>query len=167
MIEESAICVYEKMSEVKNAIKLLKDNGFPTKQISVVSRSMESKGEVHGYVTLGAEAGAWAGGIFGMLLGAAFLWIPGAGLVVIAGSLASALLGGVEGALAGALGGGLIGTLLGEKVSEEQKTQYDEMLKAGKHLVITHGNVEEVNRAFEMLKDTSNVKLSLYIEEKK
>ena len=50
----------------------------------------------------GAKVGAWSGGLFGLLIGAAFLILPGVGPVVIAGPLAAASLGGVEGALGGA-----------------------------------------------------------------
>ena len=61
------------------------------------------------YAKAGAETGAWFGGLFGLLVGAAFLILPGVGPVVVAGPLAAALLAGLEGAIAGTALGSLAG----------------------------------------------------------
>jgi len=66
------------------------------------------------FIGAGAWTGAWVGGLFGLLLGAAFLVLPGVGPVVIAGPLSAALLGGLEGALAGAAFGALSGALISQ-----------------------------------------------------
>src|SRR5215468_9423951 len=107
MSEQSVVGVYNSMDEAEEAAKALDQAKFPVNQISLVTKDISSEKRVHGYVTAcdvskqGAVTGAWAGGIFGLLVGAALMWIPGVGPVVVAGSLASALLGGMEGALAG------------------------------------------------------------------
>jgi hypothetical protein len=65
----------------------------------MVTKDISSEKTVHSYVTAcdiserGAKDGAWPGRIIGRLVGAAFLWIPGVGPVIVAGPLASALLG--------------------------------------------------------------------------
>lgn len=164
MAEQSVVCVYDSMTNVENAVKKLKESGIPASQVSVVSQNLQSEKEVHGYAAIGAETGAFAGGLFGLLVGAAFFWVPGAGLTVIAGSLASMLLGGVEGALAGAVGGGMIGLLLGDKVSKEHIGQYEELLKGRNHLVIVQGSIDEANKAYNILKDTDEVELDLHLE---
>ena len=164
MTEQCVVCVYDSMTDVENAVNMLKQRGYSTKQVSVISKNLESEKETHGYITFGAETGAWTGGLFGLLAGSAFLWIPGVGFTVIVGTLASTLLAGIEGALVGALGGGLIGELLGERVSKEHIGKYNEMLKGGKHLVIVQGSTEEASRAYDILKETNNVELNLHIE---
>ena len=89
------------------------------KDVSIVGRDFQVQEEPIGFVSArdfigaGAGAGAWVGGLFGLLLGAAFLVLPGIGPVVIAGPLSAALLGGLEGALAGAAFGALSGALIG------------------------------------------------------
>ena len=68
-------------------------------QISILAKDIQDEKKVHGYVTAcdvsktGAKTGAWVGGIFGLLVGSAFLWVPGVGPLIIAGSLAAALRG--------------------------------------------------------------------------
>ena len=61
---------------------------------------------------------ARTGGIFGLLVGAVFIWVLGVG-PLLAGSLATALVGGVEGAAAGGGLEGLLGALTGWGVSKQ------------------------------------------------
>lgn len=102
-----------------------------------------------------------------MRAGAAFLWIPGFGPLSVAGRLASLLLGvlsGTEGAVIGASYGGVLGTLAGWGVAQEHIFKYDEHVRAGKHLVIVHGNAEEVARARNILQDTRATALQVHAE---
>lgn len=62
-----------------------------------------------------AGTGAWAGGLFGLPAGAAFLWIPAVGPLFILGPLASAALGAIEGGAVGRL----LGVILGKQVERE------------------------------------------------
>lgn len=64
-------------------------------------RPARSERQIHGYITTGqvvgtgAGMGAWMGGIFGLLVGAAFVWVPGVGPLLVAGPPAAARLGGI------------------------------------------------------------------------
>ncbi|MEZ4837447.1 MAG: hypothetical protein R2873_36530 [Caldilineaceae bacterium] len=87
------------------------------------------------------------GGIFGMVIGAAFVWVPGFGPLFAAGPLAATLIGALEGAAAGAAGMGLLGALLGWGVSEEE-TCPPTWCVWGKKAVIVHGNEDMVQRAY-------------------
>ena len=112
------------------------DPAFQSSKSRSSPRTWESEREVHGYVTAGdvakgrgpAPGLGWAG-FFGLLFGAAFLWVPGFGPLLVAGPLSAALLGGVEGALAGAAGGGLLGALFGWGVSRQHILKYEERVK--------------------------------------
>lgn len=157
MAEPSVVGVYSMMAQVEDAIGMLNQGEFPIKQVSLVAQDLQSEKQVQGYITTGdvaktgAGTGAWVGGLFGLLVGAAFIWVPGFGPLFVAGPLAAALLGGVEGAVAGAAGGGLLGTLVGWGVSKDHILKYEEKLKSGKFLVIAHGSPEEVVRAHNIL----------------
>ncbi|RMD56098.1 MAG: DUF1269 domain-containing protein [Nitrospirae bacterium] len=164
MAKQTLICVYDTVTKVEDALHKLKENDFPIKKVSVLSKDMKSGKKIHGYINVGTEAGTWVGGIFGLLVGAAFIWLPGVGLVTIAGSLASSLLGAIEGALAGAITGGIIGALLGEDVPEEHRKKYEEMLHAGHHILVVQGQEDEVLKALELLKDTGELELDVYKE---
>jgi hypothetical protein len=157
---QSVISVYGNMPQAEDAVRALDKGGFPIEHISVVAQDLQSEKEVHGYITAGdvakggASTGAWVGGLFGLLIGAAFIWVPGFGPLLVAGPLAAMLLGGIEGALAGAAGGGLLGALVGWGVSEKHILKYEEHLKGGKYLVIAHGTNDQVMRAREILNQT-------------
>jgi hypothetical protein len=151
--ENSLVGVYKTLGEAEAAVRSLGDAGFPIQKVSIIARHLEGDRRVHGYVTScdvaksSAVTGAWVGGIFGLLVGAAFLWIPGVGPLVVAGSLASMLLGGLEGAVAGASVTGLLGWLINLGISKEKIIKYEEAVKAGKFLVIAQGPTDAVNKA--------------------
>lgn len=125
MAEQSIVAVYDSLAKAEDAVRRLDEGHFPINQVSIVAKNLESEREVHGYITAGdvagagAGTGAWVGGLFGLLVGAAFIWVPGFGPLLVAGPLAAALLGGPEGVAAGAAGGGLLGALVGFGVSRQ------------------------------------------------
>ena len=169
MSEQSIVGVYDTMSKAEEAISTLNRGGFPITQVSITAQNLESEKEVHGYVTAGdvaksgAGTGAWVGGLFGLLAGAAFVWVPGFGPLIVAGSLAAVLLGGAEGAAVGAAGGGLLGGLVGWGVSKQHIIKYEEHLKGGKYLVIAHGSAEEVARAKTILQGTGATEVNQHV----
>jgi len=171
MTEQSVIAVYDRISKAEVAVHALEQKGFPAKQLSLVSQTLESDKHIHGYITTdedqtkrSARSGAWAGGLFGLLTGAAFLWIPGFGPLMIAGRLAAVLLGSIEGALLGAAGGGLIGALVNCGVADQHVSHYEEQLMHGKCLVIAHGSAEDVDQAFDILQDTDAESINIHAE---
>jgi uncharacterized membrane protein len=153
MAQQSLVHIYQNLEEAEGAVKLLSDKKFPINQISIVTQNIESTKKVHGFITAGevaaqgASSGAWVGGFFGLLIGAAFIWVPGIGPLFVAGPFAAALLGGVEGIVAGAAGGGLLGALFGWGISKEHILKYEEVIRGGKYLVIANGNEVQVNQA--------------------
>ncbi len=157
MVEHSVVGVYKTLGEAEAAVRSLGDGGFPIQKVSIIAQNLEDDRRVHGYVTAcdvaksSAVTGAWLGGIFGLLAGAAFLWVPGVGPLVVAGSLTSMLLGGIEGTVAGAAATGVLGWLFGLGVSKEKILKYQEAVKAGKFLVIAHGPADAVKKAREIL----------------
>ena len=168
MSDQSVIGVYDSMTNAEDAVRMLDKGGFPIKQVSIVAQDLESEKAVHGYVTAGdvaksgAGVGAWVGGLFGLLIGAAFIWVPGFGPLLVAGPFAAMLLGGIEGAIAGAAGGGLLGALVGWGVSKEHILKYAEELKGGKYLLIAHGSAGEVARAHNILQGSGATELNVH-----
>jgi uncharacterized membrane protein len=173
MPEQSVVGVYDTMSEAERAVRKLDEAGFPIAHVSIVSQNPQSEKEVVGYITVedvakkGLTTGAWAGGLLGLLTGAAFLWVPGFGPLIVAGKLASLLfevLSGMEGAVIGSAYGGVLGTLAGWGVAQEHIFKYEEHVRAGKHLVIVHGKPEEVLCAHSILQDTRATTLHVHAE---
>ncbi len=156
-VGSSIIAVYPDHASAEAAIRLLHDEGFEMRNLSIVGRDFQVTEEPVGffsagdYAAAGAGTGAWVGGLFGLLFGAAFLILPGVGPVVVAGPLAAALLGGLEGALAGAALGALAGALVGWGVPKDQAIKFESQIKAGKFLIAARGTPEEITRAKALL----------------
>jgi len=167
-MDKSVVAIYSTVEAAEAAVKELIEKGFPAKQLSILAQDLTSEEKVHGFVTAGdvaksgAVTGAWVGGIFGLLVGAGFFWVPAVGPILVIGSLASILLGGIEGALAGGVGGGVLGALAGWGVSRAHILKYEEKLKGGKYLVIAHGSDEDVNRAKGLLEETKPEELDVH-----
>ncbi len=154
------VAVYPDHASAEAAVRLLHENGFEMRDLSIVGRDFQMTEEPIGFVNAGdyaatgAGTGAWVGGLFGLLIGAAFVILPGVGAVVVAGPLSAALLGGLEGALAGAALGGLAGALIGWGVPKEQAMKFESHVKAGKFLVAARGDVEQIAKARSLLEPT-------------
>jgi hypothetical protein len=134
------IGVYKSMSEAEEAVTALLDSGVPAAQISIVGQDLHSETQVHGFVQTadvaksGAGAGAWVGGLFGILSGAALLFVPGVGPLIVLGPLAAGAVSAAEGAVAG---GGL-GALLGHFLAKRHIPKFSQHLSAGNYLVLRH-----------------------------
>ena len=90
-------------------------------------------------------AGAFWGGIGGLLPGPAVFMLPGLGVVAMAGPLAAAVVSALEGAL---VVGGLsaVGAALTQAgLHDDQIVRYEAALKVDKYLLLVHGDDE--NRA--------------------
>jgi hypothetical protein len=166
--DNSVVGIYTSMDAAEDAVRQLGQGGFPIQNVSILARDLGSESKVHGFVTScdvaksSARTGAWVGGIFGPLAGAAFLWVPGVGPLVVAGSLASALLGGVEGAVAGAATTGVLGWLFSLGIGKQHILKYEQSVRAGKYLVIAHGSPDDVNRAKQVLAGTKPAELNVH-----
>src|SRR5215471_17015695 len=151
--QATVIAVYPDHASAEDAVRQLQKDGIPMQNISIIGKDFQAVEKPLGFVTTGtvakdgAKVGAWTGGIFGLLVGAAFLILPGVGPVIAFGPLSVALLGGVEGALAGAAFGGLTGALVGLGVSKDKAIRYESEVKAGKFLVTLRGDGPQIERA--------------------
>jgi hypothetical protein len=157
---DGVIAVYTSMDEVDSALRKLADEGIPTESMSIITQNLESTTKVHGFVSTGDVAatgagwGAWTGGLFGLLAGVALIIVPGVGPVLAGGSIATWVLGALEGAGGGAALGGLLGAGIGTFVKREHIPKYEHELRAGKYLLIAHGESDIVDRAQKVLDAT-------------
>ena len=161
MSERSVVGIYHTMAQAEEAVHRLDRAGFPVKHISIVTQNLASGKAIHGYITpgddltaRGAVTGAWIGGLLSLLIGSAFLWLPGFGPLLVIGRLAALLLAGVEGSIVGAATGSLLGALANWGIAEEHILDYEKQVREGKHLVIAYGTAEEVDKAHTILQET-------------
>jgi hypothetical protein len=172
MTEEnnSTIGVFTTHAEAEAAVRELLNQGVKKDKISIITKGLHQTENVQGFVTTGdvaiqgAGIGAWTGGLFGLLVGAAFMWVPGFGPLVVAGPLTAALLGAVEGAIAGAMGAGVLGALFGSFVTKKHILKYQEHLSADRYLVVAHGTDSEVKKAQSILNGLDPVEIDIFLE---
>jgi hypothetical protein len=156
--DKAIIGVFDDFDAAQAAVERLAAAGFPVDRISIIGKDLQSETRISGYVTLGdiagpsAATGAWVGGLFGLLAGSAFLFIPGAGPLIVLGPLAGAAIGAGQGALVG----GAVGAVLGHFVSRKHLPKYEELVRAGKYLLVVYGTEEEVARAQTLLTEAGS-----------
>ena len=157
----AVVAIYKSHTEAEAAVKELQRSSFDMKKLSIVGRDQHTDEHVIGYYNAGdrmkywGKAGAFWGGIWGMLFGSAFFLIPGVGPLLVAGPLVGWILGALEGAVVvgglSAIGAGLYS--LG--IPKNSILQYETALRTGKFVLIAHGTREETARAREIINRTN------------
>jgi hypothetical protein len=143
--------------QAEEAIKALSKAGFDMKHLSLVGKGYHSEEHPVGFYTVGDRVKAWGGlgafwgGIWGLLLAPAVFFLPGFGLMAMAGPLVSALVSALEGAVV--FGGvSALGAALSQiGVPKNQILKYETALKADKFVLMVHGSEAEVTRASSVL----------------
>jgi uncharacterized membrane protein len=156
-MSNSIVAVYPTHLAAEASVKELQQSGFDMKKLSIVGRDYHTDEHVVGYYNAGDRMKSWGkngafwGGIWGLLFGSAFFWVPGLGPLLAAGPLVSWIIGGVEGA---AVVGGLsaIGAgLFSIGIPKDSIVSYETALKAGKFVVIASGSPDDSAKAKEIL----------------
>lgn len=152
-----SVAVYDNHAEAEAAVKTLQSAGIDMKKISIVGKDYQTEEHIVGFLNAGDRArilgqyGALWGGLMGILFGSAMLFIPVVGHLIVLGPLAAALVAGLEGAAAGGGAGALVGALTAVGIPKDSVLRYDTALKAGKFMVVLHGDRAEVDRAHALL----------------
>jgi hypothetical protein len=149
----STVAIYKSHTEAETAVKELEDAHFDMKKLSIIGRDYHTDEKVVGYYNTGdrmkqwGKTGAFWGGIWGLLFGSAFFFVPGVGPLLMPGPVVGWIVGALEGAVVvgglSAVGAGLYG--LG--IPKDSVVKYETALKAGKFVVVAHGSAEEIAKA--------------------
>ena len=156
------VALFRSHDEAESAIKDLQKSGFNMKLLSIVGREYHTDEQVVGYYNSGERMkywgtrGAFWGGVWGLMFGSAFFYIPGIGPLLVAGPLVAMIVGALEGAVVvgglSAIGAGL--SSLG--IPRDSILLYETAFKAGKFVLLAHGTAKEVALAKDIIKRTSN-----------
>lgn len=160
----SPLFVFKTHVEAEHAIQLLSDAGIELQHISLVGKVYY--GDVHpfGFYSAGDHIKSWGGtgtfwgGIWAELLMPAVFFLPGLGIMAMAGPVVAALVGVLESALVvdgvSALGAALVKIGL----PMDQALKYEKSLKAGKYVLMVHGSAAELLKARAVLTNSGTLK---------
>jgi len=171
MKEDAAVAVFRNHAAAEGGVKELQEDGFDMKKLSIVGKDFQIEAQVVGFYNTGdrvkywGKMGAFWGGIWGLLFGAALLWVPGIGLVALAGPLVSMIIGALEGAVVVGGFSAVGAALYSIGIPKDSVLDYEEAVKAGHFLLVVHGTTAEVRRAQELLKqDSEREKVAAFSE---
>ena len=164
----AAIATYAAHQQAEAAVKELHRSGFPMNQLSIVGKGCQSEEHPVGFYTLGDRMKTWGGlGVFwgalwGMLIGAAFFWVPGIGALGAAGPIVHILAGAAEGAAVVGAASALGAALVSLGVPNDSVIKYESSLRADKYLLIAHGGAGQVEQACKVMARTDAVETAVY-----
>jgi hypothetical protein len=161
--DHSPAYVFDTRAAAEEAIQSLSRSGFDVKKLSLVGKGYHSEEHPVGFYTVGDKVKAWGGagafwgGIWGLLLAPAVFILPGVGVVAMAGPVVAALVSALEGAVV--IGGvSALGAALSQVgVPKDQVIKYETALKVDKYVLLVQGNAEDQARARSVLADSKAV----------
>ena len=166
--QNSVVAIFDQHSGAENAINELKAAGFDVKKLSIIGRDYHTEENVVGFYNTGdrmkywGKLGAFWGGLWGLLFGAAVLFVPGIGPVVAAGSIVTWIAAGLEGAVV--VGGlsALGGALYSLGIPKDSIVKYEASIKAAKFVLIAHGTAAEVEKARAVLQTSGAEQINVH-----
>ena len=166
---DAVVAVYDTHSAAEEAVTELQKSGFDMTKLSVVGKDYHTEEHIVGYYNAGdrmkywGKMGAFWGGLWGFLVGAAFFWLPGVGPLLVAGPLAAWIVGALEGAVV--VGGlsALSAGLYSIGIPKDSVLKYESDVKADKFLLVAHGTADEAAKAREILSRTQPAEVSQHV----
>ncbi len=137
------IGAFEQVADARRSIEDLRDAGFSTRQIGVLTHDRDGDPEVKSFrqlegnfagagAAMGAAAGAGSGALWALGIAAGFL--PAIGPVIAGGLLVALFASTMSGAAAGLL----VGALLGLGVDDADAAYYDAAFRQGHTVLVVH-----------------------------
>jgi hypothetical protein len=160
--ERLLVALFDRQPEAERAVRLLIERGFPMDMLSILGKGQSSGDDPLGlyYSSVGdrmkgwGSMGAFWGGLWGLLAGAAGLFvIPGIGPVLAAGPVVEAIAAAVAGAGLG--GGAMAGAAAASQLSvamhrsgvpEEKLEALHDAIEQGHYLVMLRLDEEEAGK---------------------
>lgn len=155
--KNSVVGIYGTHLQAEAAVKELQKSGYDIKKLSIVGKDYHTDEHVVGYYNAGdrmkywGKLGAFWGGLWGLLLGAGFFWIPGLGPLLVAGPLVAYIIAALEGAAVGAGMSALGAALFSIGIPNDSVLKYETAIRSGKYLLIAHGSESEIAKAKEAI----------------
>jgi hypothetical protein len=167
--KNSVASIFANQDQAEAAIKTLKAGGINLKRMSLVGRGFHSEQHVVGYNTAGNRmkvwggAGAFWGGMWGLLFGSTFFWVPGVGPLMLAGPIVAWIIGALGGAVV--VGGlsALSAALFSIGIPNDSILEDEAAIKAEKIVLVVDETPVDVRKAERLPGSTSATKTTLHL----
>jgi len=154
---DGSIFVFDTHVQADEAIRALSRAGIDMKRLSLVGKGFHSEEHPVGFYGAGDRIKTWGGvgafwgGVWGLLLAPAVFFLPGIGLIAMAGPLVSALVGTLEGAVV--VGGlsALGAALTRGGMPKDEVIRYEQAMKADRYVLMVHGSNQDAARVRSIL----------------
>ena len=168
---DAVVAVYGTHEEAAEAVKQLQRGGIDMQTLSIVGKDTHTDEHAVGYYNAGdrmkywGKTGAFWGGLWGMLFGSAFFFIPGIGPLLAAGPLVAWVIGALEGAVV--IGGlSVVGAgLVSIGIPKDSVVQYELALKTDQYLLVIRDTASEVAKARTIIETTNPIHSTLHSSE--
>ena len=166
--QSSAVAIYNTHTDAEAAVNELQHAGIDMKLLSIVGKDYRTEDHVVGYYNTGGslkywgKLGAFWAGIWKLLVGEAFFWMPGVGPILVGGPLVSSIVCTLEGSTVHNGLSPLGSALHAMGIPKSRVINYESALKANKFLLIVHGTNGEASKATEILRKTEPIELSAH-----
>ena len=166
--QSTAVAIYNTHTDAESAVRQLEAAGADMKQLSIVGKDYRTEDHVVGYYNTGGNLrywgrlGAFWAGIWKLLAGEAFFWMPGVGPILVGGPLVSSIVGTLEGATMHTGLSPLGCALHGMGIPKSSVINYESALRANKFLLVMQGRNGEAAKAEEILRSTEPIELTAH-----
>ena len=166
----SVVGIFDTHPQAEAAIQDLQHEHFDIRKLSIVGRDQHTDEHVVGYYNTGdrmmywGQRGAFWGGLWGLLFGAGFFWVPGLGPLLVAGPLVAVIVAAVEGAAVIGSLSVLGAALYSLGIPKDSILKYETAVKGGKFVLIFHGTPEEIEKTRQILERAKAAETALYLQ---
>ena len=156
------IYVFNTHVEAEEAVKALSKSGYDVKKLSIIGKGYHTEETPIGFYTMDDRIKTWGGmgafwgGIWGLLIAPAVFFLPGFGLVALAGPVVAALVAALEGAVLVGGVSAISAALMQIGVPKDKIMKYETAIKVDKYVLMVHGSIEEQDKARTVLEQTKS-----------
>ena len=157
-----SVYVFNTHAEAEEAVKALSKSGYDVKKPSIIGKGYHTEETPIGFYTMGDRIKTWGGmgafwgGIWGLLIAPAVFFLPGFGLVALAGPVVAALVAALEGAVLVGGVSAISAALMQIGVPKDKIMKYETAIKVDKYVLMVHGSIEEQDKARTVLEQTKS-----------
>jgi hypothetical protein len=150
LASDAVVAVLDTHEAAEAAVRSILESGLEVEKVSLIGRGYHSTEHPLGFFTTADRMKSWGalgalwGSLWGLLLGAGFLILPGIGAVAVAGPLAATLGGALEGAVVGGGVSALGAALASLGLPQHRIVKFEAALEADQFLIVIHGSASDI-----------------------